>query len=125
MSDAAAGWKPAGSGTATSFADPVEGDLVEVRGPEDVLAVIERMGEESWRPTIVLIYEAGGTTVGPLLGEIAGVLSTKGTLGAHVALLAKEYGCPCLVGTQLDVDVAKIERVRIDPDGSVWSWDAG
>lgn len=124
MSDAGAGWRPVGSGTATSFPDPVEGPLVEVTGPEDVLSVIERVGGEGWEPPIVLIYEAGGTTVGPLFGDIAGVISTKGTLGAHVALLAKEYGCPCLVGAHLEGEAASVGRIRINPDGSIWERDA-
>jgi phosphohistidine swiveling domain-containing protein len=122
MSETKAGeWTLVGRGMATNFAIAPEGRLREVTGPEDVLALTEEIDSPDWVPPVILVYEAGGTTLGPLLGEIAGVVSTKGTLGAHVALLAKEYGCPCIVGARLEVSAKDIDRIRLSPDGTVWS----
>lgn len=118
-------WKRIGGGTATQFGDPVEAQLREVNGPADVLAVLDLVDTAEWVPPVILIHEAGGTTLGPLLGKIVGVVSTKGTIGAHIALLAKEYGCPCIVGAQLDDAIGDRQRVRLVADGSIWVADGG
>jgi phosphohistidine swiveling domain-containing protein len=113
-------WKRIGGGIATQFGDPVEAELREVKGPADVLGVLDLVDTAEWVPPVILIHEAGGTTLGPLLGKIVGVVSTKGTIGAHIALLAKEYGCPCIVGAQLDDAIEDRRRVRLVADGSIW-----
>jgi phosphohistidine swiveling domain-containing protein len=113
-------WVQVGSGVATNFSDQVEGRIRDVLGAEDVLALVEEMDSDDWGPTVVLVHEAGGTTLGPLLGEVVGVVSTKGTLGAHIALLTKEYGCPCIVGTTLSSGAEDFEYVRLATDGTVW-----
>lgn len=118
------GWKRIGSGTATQFGDPVEAELREVNGPLDVLEVLDLVDGPDWVPPVILIHEAGGTTLGPLLGKIVGVVSTKGTIGAHIALLAKEYGCPCVVGAELEEPIGDRRRVRLVADGSIWVADA-
>jgi phosphohistidine swiveling domain-containing protein len=119
------GWSRAGEGTATTFADPVEGVLREVRGPGDVLLLSERIGEPGWERPVILVHEAGGTTLGPLLGSISAVVSTKGTIGAHIALLAKEFGCPCIVGAVLNPTPDDGVRVLVHPDGSLWAEERG
>ena len=85
-------WKAAARGVATSFATEPEGQLFEINSATDALDLIDEINAGRVKAPIVLIHEAGGTTVGPLLEDAGGVVSTKGTLGAHVALLAKEYG---------------------------------
>lgn len=117
------GWTRAGIGTATTFPEPVEGVLREVCGPGDVLLLTERIHEPGWERPVILVHEAGGTTLGPLLGSISAVVSTKGTIGAHIALLAKEFGCPCIVGAKLDPAPDDGARVVVHPDGSVWTED--
>lgn len=114
-------WVLAGHGTATSFSEPVEGELREVKGAEDVLLLTELVEGPAWAAPVLLVHEAGGTTIGPMLGDIAGVVSTRGTLGAHIALLAKEYGCPCIVGASLSAAISEIDQVRLAVDGSIWA----
>jgi phosphohistidine swiveling domain-containing protein len=121
MTDTDDEWVIAGSGAATSFASPVEGSLKEVNGPEDVLLLSELVQEPDWESPVILVHEAGGTTLGPLLGSIRAVVSTKGTIGAHIALLAKEFGCPCVVGAVLDPAPQDGARVSVRPDGSIWT----
>lgn len=120
MTESAVAWKKVGSGTATSFPEPASGVLREVDGPGDVLLLSEQMTAPDWQPPVILVHEAGGTTLGPLLGAIAAVISTKGTIGAHIALLAKEFGCPCVVGAALDPVPNDGTRVSVRPDGSIW-----
>lgn len=121
MTQTALEWERIGEGVATGFPQEVEGRLFEIAGPENVLELVERADAGEWEPGVLLAHEAGGTTLGPLLGDVVGVISTTGTLGAHIALLSKEYGCPCIVGTRLSAVPRGIERVRLDPDGTVWA----
>jgi len=114
-------WIAVASGVATNFAKEPEGDLFEVRSAPDALALMDQITGGSVSKPIVLIHEAGGTTVGPLLEDVGGVISTKGTLGAHVALLAKEYGCPCIVGAEWTTPAEDVGRVRLAGDGTVWA----
>ncbi len=118
-------WRLLGSGMATAFGAPKEGRLYEITGAQEALALLHRLtAEGGGDEAIILVHEAGGTTVGPLFEEIGAVLSTAGTLGAHIALLAKEYGCPCIVGLKFDHQPAEASWLRITPDGSVWAAEA-
>jgi phosphohistidine swiveling domain-containing protein len=114
-------WELAARGMATSFKQKAEGALWEITGARDALELMDEIGAGRVAAPVVLVHEAGGTTIGPLLEEISGVVSTTGTLGAHVALLAKEYGCPCIVGAEWEMTPADAVRVRLDPDGSIWA----
>ena len=121
MTDGRDEWTMAGSGAATAFPDAIEGLLREVNGPADVLQLSDEMRGPGFVSPVILVHEAGGTTLGPLLGSIRAVVSTKGTIGAHIALLAKEYGCPCVVGAEFDRALEDGEHVSVRPDGSIWT----
>lgn len=108
-----------GTGVPTGFSAAAEGTLCEVNRPSDAVALLTRLDDGTARDLIVLVHEAGGTTIGPLLGDIAGIVSTTGTLGAHIALLAKEYDCPCIVGAELSVPLDELGRVRMEADGKI------
>jgi phosphohistidine swiveling domain-containing protein len=112
-------WIDAGSGVPTGFASPAEGRLCEITGPADAVALLAEMDDGPTTGVIVLVHEAGGTTVGPLLGGVAGIVSTTGTLGAHIALLAKEYDCPCIVGAILELPDDEIVEARLETDGTI------
>lgn len=114
-------WIVAARGVATNFAQKPEGELYEITDAPDALSLMDLIGSGNVKAPIVLVHEAGGTTIGPLLEDIGGVVSTTGTLGAHVALLAKEYGCPCIVGAEWDVPAGEVALARLDSDGTVWA----
>jgi phosphohistidine swiveling domain-containing protein len=118
-------WELAATGRATSFTEKVEGPMWEINGAREALDLMDEIASGRVVAPIVLIHEAGGTTIGPLLEEISGVVSTTGTLGAHIALLAKEYGCPCVVGADWHGPTTSIVRARLNPDGSVWTLREG
>lgn len=70
---------------------------------------------------IVMVEDAGITTLGPLLPRLAGVVCTAGTLGSHLAIVTREVSIPALMGTKLETseDLNK-RRVMIQPtDGPV------
>lgn len=108
-----------GRGQSTGFSSPVVGDLHVVDSPRDAMALAQRIATGEASDVIVLVHEAGGTTIGPLLDDVIGVVSTVGTKGAHIALLAREYGCACIIGLELVAPVEATLRVRLDVDGSI------
>jgi phosphohistidine swiveling domain-containing protein len=114
-------WVLAARGTATSFTSEREGPLWEIKEVTDALELMDRIDNGDVISPIVLVHEAGGTTIGPLLEAMSGVVSTTGTLGAHLALLAKEYGCPCIVGADWLISSDDVVRVRMRGDGTVWA----
>jgi len=65
---------------------------------------------------IVMVEDAGITTLGPVLPKLAGVVCTAGTLVSHLAIVTREFSIPALMGTKLETseDLNK-RRVMIQP----------
>lgn len=108
-------WRRAGEGTAVWSGEPVDGVVREVRTTEDVIALLNDVPPD----LIVLMHTAGATILAPLFSDIKGIVCTAGNVGSHVAILAREFGVPCLVGTRLAVDDLAGRHVRLDPAGAV------
>jgi signal transduction protein with GAF and PtsI domain len=108
-----------GSGLATWSGSFLEGVVREVTAPSDVLDLLG----DAPKDLIVLMHTAGATTLSPLFGDIAGIVCTTGTEGSHVAILSRDFGIPCIVGTELtDADLDG-RRVRMEPSGQVFVLD--
>lgn len=107
------------AGLPVSIGRPIEGLLIEVVGAEATLELLDRIDAGEVESPIVLVHEAGGTTIGPLLGSIAGVVSTEGGVGSHIAILSKEFGCACVVAAQFDGRISLPAKVCLEPDGTV------
>lgn len=105
-----------GKGFATWSGSTLEGVVREVRAPGDVL---ELLGDTP-PDLIVLMHTAGATTLSPLFGDIAGIVCTTGTEGSHVAILSRDFGIPCIVGTELSEPDLDGKRVRMEPSGEVF-----
>ena len=69
-------WDLLGTGQATAFVGAVEGRLYELHSVAEVLDLLGTI-RESADPAIALVHDAGGTSVGPLLPSLAGVISTQ------------------------------------------------
>lgn len=108
-------WSTAGTGELVSGTDPVSGTVVEIRTTADVLALFDNAPADM----IVLLHTSGGTILSPLFSDIRGIISTVGSKGSHVAILAREFGVPCVMGTELRVEDLHGKRVQIATDGSV------
>ncbi|GAA4387374.1 PEP-utilizing enzyme [Tsukamurella soli] len=108
-------WTTAGSGDFVSGTEPVEGTVVEISTTEDVLPLFDDCPSD----LIVLLHTSGGTILSPLFSDIKGVISTVGGKGSHVAILSREFGIPCVMGTELSGEGLHGRHVRIETDGSV------
>lgn len=51
--------------------------------------------------TIALIDDCGGTLTAPILEQFKGVVCAGGTVRSHLAILAREYGIPCLMNAKV------------------------
>lgn len=69
---------------------------------------------------IVMVEDAGITTLGPVLPKLAGVVCTSGALGSHLAIVTREFSIPALMGTRLETaENLDQRRVVIQPtDGT-------
>ena len=97
-----------------------EGVLREIKSIQDVLTLLKefKADEEKGtvKETIVLVEDAGTTTLAPVLSRLKGVICTSGALGSHLAIVTREFGIPALMGTNLDYDGELANQwVRIEP----------
>ncbi len=85
-----------------------EGPARVVRTPED-FALVE--------PGDVLVARATTPTYNVLLPLLGGIVTDRGGRLCHAAIVSREYGIPCVVGTRVATDrIPDGARVRIDGD---------
>jgi signal transduction protein with GAF and PtsI domain len=113
--NAEAGGREVGRGTAVWDGDPYVGTLREVRSAEDALDLLENEVED----LIVLTHTGGATSLAPLFGDIGGIVCTTGSEGAHLAILSRDFGIPCIVAAVLTETELDGRRVRLEPSGAV------
>jgi len=91
-----------------------EGELRYVKTIQDVIA----LWKEGASGKIVIIDDAGVTTLGPILSKLAGVVCMSGGLGSHLAIVTREFSIPALMGTKLEGDLQLHgRRASIEPQG--------
>lgn len=73
---------------------PVQGTWRAMRGPEDVLELMD-VGAEG---VIVVVRDAGATFLAPIFHELAGVVCTGGTVRSHIGIVSREFQVPCIMG---------------------------
>jgi phosphohistidine swiveling domain-containing protein len=88
--------------------------VVDVVTTEDVLALLDL----DLTDAIILVHTAGATMLAPLFSELTGIICTTGGIGSHVAILAREFGVPCIVSAQIAEPIVG-QRVRIESNGQV------
>jgi phosphoenolpyruvate-protein kinase (PTS system EI component) len=54
------------------------------------------------------------TFLSPILAEVKAVVCTAGSLESHLALLAREFEMPCIMGARLDVVLSDGDDVVLD-----------
>ena len=90
-----------------------EGELRYIKSIQEVVD----LWKEGADGKIVLVDDAGTTTLSPILPKLAGVVCTSGALGSHLAIVTREFEIPALMGTNIeDPDALHGKRVRIEPD---------
>jgi signal transduction protein with GAF and PtsI domain len=97
-----------------------EGILHVIHSIDDVLNLLKEFKKHSDDSEIdrkiVLVEDAGTTTLAPVLSRLQGVVCTSGALGSHLAIVTREFSIPALMGTKLSYDGELAgQRVRIEP----------
>jgi signal transduction protein with GAF and PtsI domain len=96
-----------------------EGELRVITSIQDVLTLLKELkAQPAGNPgrKIVLVEDAGTTTLAPVLSKLGGVVCTSGALGSHLVIVTREFEIPALMGTQLQYKGnLNNRRVRIQP----------
>ncbi|WXG45127.1 MAG: PEP-utilizing enzyme [Candidatus Atabeyarchaeum deiterrae] len=88
--------KKIGEGLSCSSKSEAAGELVYIRTVEDVVNLFDKATGK-----ICIIEDAGTTTLGPILSELAGTVCTTGGAGSHLAIVSREFNIPCIMGTKI------------------------
>jgi phosphohistidine swiveling domain-containing protein len=99
-----------GKGANLFPAGQIQGSVRWFRNPADVVGA-----DEDELPNLIAFVGKGGMTfLSPILAEVKAVVCTAGSLESHLAILAREFEIPCLMGTQLDGDLTDGEEIVLD-----------
>ncbi len=84
-----------------------------VRGTAKVVRSLSEAGK--LEPGDIMVAEATGPTWTPFFVTIAGLVTDTGGVLSHSAIVAREYGIPCVVGTGTATsDIRDGQRIEID-----------
>lgn len=101
--------------------EDVTGTVMVVRHVSDVSELMT-MGVPD--ETIGVIDDAGGTMTAPILPEFAGVLCLAGSVRSHLAIIAREFGVPVLMGVRLSRPLHDGERITVSYSAAAQSVEA-
>jgi phosphohistidine swiveling domain-containing protein len=110
-----------GDGDNVFESDDVEGTVMVVR---HVSEVGDLMSEGVPDGTIGVIDDAGGTMTAPILPDFAGVLCLAGSVRSHLAIIAREFGVPTLMGVRLSRPLRPGERIIVSYSTAAQSVEA-
>ncbi|MEX0785124.1 MAG: PEP-utilizing enzyme, partial [Dehalococcoidia bacterium] len=86
-----------------------------VTAPARIVRSLSEAGK--LQPGDILVCEMTMPAWTPLFASVAAVVSDSGGVLSHCAIVAREYGVPCVVGTQVGTQVLK-DGQRITVDGA-------
>ena len=89
-----------GRGMKVFDAGPVRGRLRLLRGPDDVLDLMDTGAEG----VVALVRDAGATFLTPLYHELAAIVCTSGTPRSHIGIVSREFQLPCVMATEWATD---------------------
>jgi len=93
----------------------VEGVLCRADDVQQVFALMKRPDLDE---VILLTESASATAVVPLLAKVRGVVCRSGGMTSHLAIVAREFGLPCILGAEFDAE-ADGRRVVLNADGTI------
>jgi phosphohistidine swiveling domain-containing protein len=99
-----------GEGENLFCAGEVRGEVRWFRTPADVVSAVS----DDLTGVVAFVCHGGMTFLSPILAEVKAVVCTAGSLESHLAILAREFEIPCLMGTQLDGEIADGEEIVLD-----------
>ncbi|WXG42502.1 MAG: PEP-utilizing enzyme [Promethearchaeati archaeon SRVP18_Atabeyarchaeia-1] len=88
--------KKIGEGLSCSTKSEATGELVYIKTVEDVMDLFDKASGK-----ICIVEDAGTTTLGPILSELAGTVCTTGGAGSHLAIVSREFNIPCIMGIKI------------------------
>jgi phosphohistidine swiveling domain-containing protein len=103
---------PIGTGTPTFATGRVEGEIVHITSPVEVLDLLD--DTDRIAGLVLLIDEPGATFLSPLL--LAGpraVVCTAGTPKSHLGIVTREFDIPCVMGVELNAPLPDGTHVEI------------
>lgn len=92
------------------------GPAVRADAVADVLALLE----EGVKGRVLLTDQASATAIAPILPDLAGVVCTKGGPSAHLAIVSRAMGLPCVMQAEFDEEIEPGTQVRVDAEGRIW-----
>jgi phosphohistidine swiveling domain-containing protein len=93
---------------------PVEGVARRFENTGDVAAAMT----EDLDGTIALVRAAGVSLLSPIIADVAGVICSATGEGSHLAIMAREFEIPCVMGVDLQ-PFKTGARVRLDCSGEL------
>lgn len=101
------------------FGDDVTGTARQANTVEDVLELLD---DPDLAEVVLVTNSASATAVMPLLPEIRGVVCSAGGPTSHMAMVARDFGLPCIMGaTSIDPADLDGQRIQLTKDGQVLS----
>lgn len=88
----------------------VEGEVLVLREVAEITRLIEEGVPEG---VIAVIDDSGGTMTAPILPEFEAVLCRAGTVRSHLAIIAREFEVPVLMGCVFNREPVTGERLRV------------
>ena len=70
--------------------------------------------------TVLLVAIPKGTQQIPIMKKASAIVTNQGGITSHAAVLAREFGIPCIVGTNIATEVFKDgDLVEVDADSGI------
>jgi len=75
------------------------GEFIFVETAENVINLFDKANGK-----IVVCEDAGTTTLGPILPDLAGIVCTTGSAGSHLAIVSREFELPCVMSAEFVIN---------------------
>jgi len=82
-----------GRGTKVFDHAPVRGTWCFLKGPDDVLDLMDSSAEG----VVAMVRDAGATFLAPIYDELTAIVCTSGTPRSHIGIVSREFQVPCVM----------------------------
>lgn len=115
--ETADGYKNVGQGLNVVEHEPVEGPVLWLETPDDVIEFV--MGDNV-EDTIVISRGGATTFVAPALtAGVKGLITLQGTKECHLGIVSREFGIPCVMSVTFSEGIQTSEGETIPADGTI------
>lgn len=89
------------------------------RVANEVKEVFALLKDPALADTILLVDSPSATAVVPLLSQVKGIVCTGGGMTSHLAIVSREFGIPCLMAADADLDLLDGMGLTISAEGEI------